>query len=167
MLDWDKPINQQSAKIKEIAKEIDPNLKSDIPHLIVNGNAKHWTEVVDKIEDLDNPKVIKLLKKLYGDSAEVMPYGDYLASKMTGQELYRNLANPNQWSQEASVMARKSGIYDAEASKKLNELGIKGIRYKDAMSRGSDDGTSNFVVFDPADVKILEKNNQKVEGLLD
>jgi len=27
--------------------------------------------------------------------------------------------------------------------------------------------TSNFVVFDPTDVKILEKNSQKVEGLLD
>jgi len=51
--------------------------------------------------------------------------------------------------------------------KMLNDLGVKGIRYKDAMSRGADEGTSNFVVFDPTDVKILEKNKKKVEGLLD
>jgi len=51
--------------------------------------------------------------------------------------------------------------------KMLNDLGVKGIRYKDAMSRGADKGTSNYVVFDPTDVKILEKNSQKVEGLLD
>ena len=51
--------------------------------------------------------------------------------------------------------------------KMLNDLGVKGMRYKDAMSRGADEGTSNFVVFDPTDVKILEKNSQKVEGLLD
>jgi hypothetical protein len=44
--------------------------------------------------------------------------------------------------------------------KMLNELGVKGIRYKDAMSRGADDGTSNFVVFDPTQVKILEQNSK-------
>ena len=167
MLDWDKPINQQSKTVQEIAKKLDPNLLSDIPHLVVRGQAKHWTEVVDNLEDLKNPKIIKLLKKLYGEGAEVMPYGDYLMSKMTGQELYKELANPTQWAKEASVYARKSGINDAEVSQMLNEMGIKGIRYKDAMSRGSDEGTSNFVVFDPKDVKILEKNSQKVEGLLD
>jgi hypothetical protein len=52
------------------------------------------------------------------------------------------------------------------ASNKLNELGIKGIRYLDEGSRVKG-GTSNFVVFDPTDVKILERNNQPVEGLLD
>jgi hypothetical protein len=49
----------------------------------------------------------------------------------------------------------------------LNEAGVKGIRYLDNASRASGKGTSNFVVFDPTDVKILEKNSKKVEGLLD
>jgi hypothetical protein len=47
-----------------------------------------------------------------------------------------------------------------ELSEELSNLGIKGIRYKDAMSRGADDGTSNFVIFDPAQVKILEQNSK-------
>jgi hypothetical protein len=50
--------------------------------------------------------------------------------------------------------------------KLLNEQGVKGIRYLDNTSRDAGKGTSNFVVFDPTDVKILERNNQPVEGLL-
>jgi hypothetical protein len=53
------------------------------------------------------------------------------------------------------------------ASAQLNALGIKGIRYLDEGSRAKGKGTSNYVVFDPTDVNILEKNSQKVEGLLD
>ena len=52
-------------------------------------------------------------------------------------------------------------------SKELQEMGYKGIKYKDAGSRGEGTKTFNYVVFDPKDVKILEKNSQKVEGLLD
>jgi hypothetical protein len=51
--------------------------------------------------------------------------------------------------------------------KLLNEQGVKGIRYLDNPSRDAGKGTSNFVVFDPTDVKILERNNQPIEGLLD
>jgi hypothetical protein len=162
MLDWDLPINQQSTKVQEIAKQLDPNLLADTPHLIVRGQPRHWTEVVDSLKDLQNPKVMKLLKKIYGEASEVMPYGDYLASKMTGEQLYRNLSNPTQWSKEAAPYAMKAGMEDAAVSAKLNELGIKGVRYKDAMSRGVDDGTSNFVVFDPSTVKILEENSKPV-----
>ena len=49
------------------------------------------------------------------------------------------------------------------ASNKLNEFGIKGIKYNDAGSRTTEGGTSNFVVFDPKEVKILEKNNKSIE----
>ncbi len=55
----------------------------------------------------------------------------------------------------------------AKLSQILKESGFTGIRYLDEGSRSSGKGTSNFVVFDPTDVKILEKNSQKVEGLLD
>jgi hypothetical protein len=45
----------------------------------------------------------------------------------------------------------------------LSKFGLKGIKYLDEGSRGIGKGTSNFVVFDPKQVKILERNNQ---GLL-
>jgi hypothetical protein len=47
-----------------------------------------------------------------------------------------------------------------KASKILDSLGIKGVRYLDEGSRGTNKGTSNFVVFDPAEVKILEQNSK-------
>jgi uncharacterized membrane protein len=47
-----------------------------------------------------------------------------------------------------------------KASKILDSLGIKGVRYLDEGSREAKKGTSNFVVFDPAEVKILEQNSK-------
>lgn len=54
----------------------------------------------------------------------------------------------------------------AAASRWLNEQGIQGIKYLDQGSRMTNEGTRNFVVFDPNIVKILERNNQPVQGLL-
>jgi len=48
------------------------------------------------------------------------------------------------------------------ASKFLANRGITGIRYLDEGSRDAGKGTSNFVVFDPSNVKILEKNDKPV-----
>ena len=79
----------------------------------------------------------------------------------TGQMIYQRLSQ---------IDMNKNGPFTGASrnvSNLLNSYGIKGIRYKDAMSRGVDEGTSNFVVFDPSTVKILEKNDKKIEGLLD
>jgi hypothetical protein len=40
----------------------------------------------------------------------------------------------------------------------LESLGIPGVRYLDQTSRKTGQGTSNFVVFKPETVEILEKN---------
>lgn len=54
----------------------------------------------------------------------------------------------------------------------LNEAGVKGVRYLDNFSRDAGKGTSNFVVFEPSEVKILEKNGvptrkEMLEQLID
>ena len=47
------------------------------------------------------------------------------------------------------------------AAENLKRQGITGIRYLDEGSRGkARNTTSNFVVFDPSDVKILEQNSK-------
>lgn len=43
------------------------------------------------------------------------------------------------------------------AEEALLEYGVSGIRYKDQMSRGTDGGTSNYVVFDDKLIEILRK----------
>jgi hypothetical protein len=45
----------------------------------------------------------------------------------------------------------------ADASKALKDIGIKGIRYKDGFSRGADNGTSNYVIFDDRLISIAKK----------
>lgn len=59
------------------------------------------------------------------------------------------------------------GKTDAERSANAAKLGITGIRYLDEGSRGTRKGTSNFVVFEPSTVKILEKNDIKIEDLIE
>ncbi len=45
----------------------------------------------------------------------------------------------------------------------MNEAGIPGIKYLDAGSRNGNPGTSNYVVFDGKNIKIVGKNGKPVE----
>jgi len=54
----------------------------------------------------------------------------------------------------------KSSADSAKASALLAKQGIPGIRYLDGGSRGAGQGSSNFVVFDPELIRILERNGQ-------
>ena len=47
---------------------------------------------------------------------------------------------------------------NAEESARLVESGIKGIKYKDQLSRGKEGGTRNFVLFDPSIATITGRN---------
>jgi len=85
------------------------------------------------------------------------------------QEQLKNQPNPDLFKNAKSVgdVIQYSNAIGLKPHIPLQEAGYKGIRYLDEGSRSEGKGTSNFVVFDPTDVKILEKNSQKVEGLLD
>ena len=63
---------------------------------------------------------------------------------MTGKEFYNSLSE------------HLGG--DKNASLKLNELGVKGIKYKHGL-------THNFVVFDDKSIQIIEKYNQSINGM--
>jgi N12 class adenine-specific DNA methylase len=59
-----------------------------------------------------------------------------------GQDLYTELS--------------KDRGSDKSASKLLNSIGIKGIKYLDGSSRGAGEGTYNYVIFDGADTEIKQ-----------
>lgn len=69
---------------------------------------------------------------------------DLTDTNMTGKEFYNNLL--------------ESLGSDKNASLKLNELGVKGIKYKHGL-------THNFVVFDDKSIQIIEKYNQSINGM--
>lgn len=112
MMDWDKPLGQQSAFVK---------------------------------------KAINNLKKQVTPEMKMELGGDL--NLLFGKDI-----TPNQFLNTWEIIHPTGGTGIGE--KLLNEQGVKGIRYLDNASRDAGKGTSNFVVFDPTDVKILERNNQ-------
>jgi hypothetical protein len=84
---------------------------------------------------------------------------------MVGREILESLSKPSKMDKNSPMWQvlkdNPNMTPQAAFSKYANEQGIKGIRYLDEGSRAQG-GTSNFVVFDPTDVKILERNNQPI-----
>lgn len=76
--------------------------------------------------------------------------------------LYGKDVTPNQFLNTWEAITGSTG----SGEKALQNAGVQGIRYLDGGSRGAGAGTSNFVVFDPSIVKILERNGQPM-GLLE
>lgn len=109
MLDWDKPLSEQSKEVQDALKGIESRFP-EIPDF----NLRNWMDT------------------------------DPLAST---------------WH---NVLARDLGLEQKEIADILKENGIKGIKYADELSRGKNKGTSNFVVFDPKEVNILEKNSKPI-----
>lgn len=77
---------------------------------------------------------------------------------LTGEEIYNYVASQTQgsggpWTKYGAENSQQAG------SNVLGSLGIPGIRYKDAMSRGTDAGTSNYVLLDDRLPRILEIND--------
>jgi len=88
------------------------------------------------------------------------------------QEQFKNQFNPNSKPRKLLKEAQSVGDVIRLANEiglkphiPLQEMGYKGIKYLDQGSRGVGKGTSNFVVFDPSEVKILEKNNKPYDPL--
>lgn len=66
--------------------------------------------------------------------------------------------DPAMTGREAYYMAAPNATNQAEASRALNQLGIPGIKYLDALSRTADGaGTRNYVLFDPKIADITAK----------
>jgi hypothetical protein len=94
-------------------------------------------------------KVKQALEKIDPDTYS--PKGIDYSPEELGQSIYLRIANSPQ------------AQGHQQASSLLDSLGVKGIKYLDEGSRTSQAGTNNFVIFDPSQVKILERNNK---GLL-
>jgi len=102
-LDWDKPLSQQSKKVRDA--------------LLQAG-------------------------KTYGKND----------SDATGSDLYADLVAEH----DDKTLPKFMAAPDKAASLYLKSLGIPGIKYFDANSRGNGQGSSNYVIFDGSDVEITE-----------
>jgi hypothetical protein len=147
ILDMYKPSYFQSSSGKQFKKYIDnmdiADIKpagtlykvdipdKDIPKMI------EWDKHIK-----DQPEVFILIKSNIKDQDILKTFENNAEKGITGSNAYLNYI---------------SGKTDAEKSRNALQLGIKGIKYLNEGSSKAGKGINNFVVFDPSQVKILEK----------
>ena len=166
-------LNDAKTKAKSDNKRVNKEYLFDVIEELQNRYKKHYifyNDIVSKIsyliDNIDSFEVTSVYKPtLYNveipETDTMLDYSkpineqsEYVLNKIkqldltdinkTGKEFYNDLSE------------RLGG--DKNASLKLNELGIKGIKYKHGLSH-------NFVVFDDKAIKVIEKYNQSVNGM--
>ena len=166
-------LNDAKTKAKSDNKRVNKEYLFDVIEELQNRYKKHYifyNDIVSKIsyliDNIDSFEVTSVYKPtLYNveipDTDTMLDYSkpineqsEYVLNKIkqldstdinkTGKEFYNDLSE------------RLGG--NKNASLKLNELGIKGIKYKHGLSH-------NFVVFDDQAIKVIEKYNQSVNGM--
>lgn len=155
MLNWDVPFSKQTKSVQEAIKQIEPKIKQINPDI--------------NVEKMTGEQIYRAYQQYRGNQPDFASEGlnelgikgiKYLdqGSRNPG---FSSLT-PSQLEQRMDILKQdiKSGLGNQEVMKEqLKKYQAELDSYKNL--------TSNFVVFDPTDVKILEKNSQKVEGLLD
>jgi hypothetical protein len=132
MLSWDKPLREQPEILKTLGFDVKKYDK-----------LKAQRDAMPKKFDIDIPEELAQYNKamVLEKQMREMPID------VSGKYFYESLI-------------KKYGTQKA-ISEALAEKGIKGIRYLDAGSRGkAAERSSNFVVFEPSQVKILEQNSK-------
>jgi len=120
--------------------------KVDIPDEYIP-NMLDWDKPLSQ-----QPKAVQDALAKYDPDLYSPKGADYDSAEL-GQSIYQRIIQNN-------VQKFGHGGNQKRASEDLNALGIKGIKYYDEGSREAKKGTSNFVVFEPSEVKILEQNSK-------
>ena len=118
---------------------------------------KHYEDQSQKVKDALLPLIEK---SNWSDSVR-------MAARRAG-------VSPRSWLGGAEIYRSLAKVLDSEkaASEKLDSLGIKGVRYLDNRSRNATMGadgklpvrTYNYVVFDPKNVVVGNKNSERIES---
>lgn len=159
-LDWDKPLSEQSPKVKEALgklgiKNIETLTEETFP-------STHTTSKGVRIDKVEGGYTIQIPNLQHDDTVfdwkEVSSFLDADADPL-GEAIYRNLsstlAKEGLEGEGLEIARRDNARNDEAASKKLASLGIAGIKYLDQSSRKQGEGSSNYVVFDDKLIKIL------------
>ena len=132
-LDWDKPLSEQAHVMDLINKQEAQRTQSVLD--------RRLQTLANVGEDAPNAPILKKQIEILREEVANPQSG---VGSMTGGEYYNYL--------------RRRDIQPSEQANMFRNAGIPGIRYLDGGSRGAGTGTSNFVVFDPELIRILERN---------
>ena len=137
LLDWDRPLSEQP----EVAKRLGYSVRSSDE---IQTEAERLFQEHGQYPNMPSHAKARL--------NELQNELDRQAPNSTGEQFYRGTGENDYLH---SVLSGKGPT--KEQSDALKAQGIKGIRYKDAGSRGAEGGTYNFVIFDDKLVDILKR----------
>ena len=190
-LGFDYPHQAVNAALKEPQNfDLSDETKTAIANMgnlyEVNILADKENDFLDWGKPMSEEELIRFLPKgVSADDAVLMVQdveriaGEHLAGKLSFEEFNKAQNNIITRIGGMIINARKkmgrwtngSALYDCftfsegsrkKASNVLLSLGIKGIRYLDQGSRGTGEGTYNYVIFDPSVIQIVSKNGEFV-----
>ena len=168
MLDWDKPLSEQPHVINSLRNQariqseqdarskLESELIPTLPKKEITGNYledlfgqqnKGNKDLLDQMVN-EKLKTLNLTKETENYLNQYLPKDTNW--NVLGKDFYNNLATTNSGAENAS--------------KNLKNIGIPGIKYYDEGSRNNyflqgQQGTRNFVIFDPNLAKIEERNS--------
>jgi hypothetical protein len=106
---------------------------------------------------LDYDKPLSEQSEFVRNALENAPFEIHGGGDWKGESL---LDSANSYAAESFGKKNPQG-----GSKLLQELGIPGVRYKDAASRGTEGGTSNYVLFSDELADILKRNDEQLKAI--
>ncbi|MDR2696031.1 MAG: hypothetical protein LBC79_06590, partial [Deltaproteobacteria bacterium] len=140
LLDWDKPLSEQPERVRKVLEENLVSIEQEAS-AFVESHEKGFRVVKNRVilsSNFRNRADAEQFAKL----ANAGPlFGLLSKTPSDGKTLYDSI----------------SAYFDSDraASEYLNSIGVKGIRYLDGQSRGSDEGSHNFVIFDDSAIDVL------------
>jgi hypothetical protein len=159
MFDMGKP---ETEILKEYASRYGGSFddaQADLDHIkSMRGGSLYEIDVPDsavaKMLDWDLPieSQPQAIQNIVSDMSPMQPGA-------TGKDFYQSLLNDS----FARTYPYGSQL-DKTASFALRDAGIPGVKFLDQGSRGTGEGSRNFVVFDAATVTIMDRNGEKLRG---
>lgn len=156
-LDWDKPLSEQPAKVREaLARSgyASPEAwePGEAPNVLNRVGPRGIEGTVRRAVRIDKPEWKATYDTLDGTGTQWFP-------TEAEAKAWIDSHAPIEGGRGAEVyqQMRKGEQSDAAITEALRNAGIKGIRYKDAGSRGGEGGTYNYVVFSDDVISILKK----------
>ena len=163
-LDWDRPLREQRHIFEMAAESVGGERAA-------RQAWKDWDDLNDHLAKIDYNEEHPLWQKYNQLSA---PGPDRARIKLGGlyAALDKEAANPEKYPAARQLTKKGEDLYRAVAqrdktnalgSQALQERGVPGVKYFDAMSRGAGEGTSNYVVF-PTSEDIVQINKKYAKG---
>jgi hypothetical protein len=152
-LHWDKPLSEQPEKVRKALMDLK----------VLSPEHQRYRDYSDQMEAIANRPSSELSgstltkewdrlnaeRSSLGDAVNfaTLPNGERMPISKRGESLYR-------------AFAEASAGDHAAATKALRKAGIRGVRYLDNASRNAGEGSYNYVVFDDADIRILDREGK-------